>query len=83
MSQYSDVPVLPALVIPAAASAFQSDQVAPVPKLPSPIPLVRTEDLVGALFHPTDGYINPADVTQAMAKGARQMGPSKSPDIAG
>ena len=37
-------------------------------------PLVRTEDLVGAIFHPTDGYINPADVTQAMAKGARQMG---------
>ena len=37
-------------------------------------PLIRTEDLKGALFHPTDGYINPADVTQAMAKGARQMG---------
>ncbi|MGY6635492.1 MAG: GcvT family protein [Alkalilacustris sp.] len=37
-------------------------------------PLVRTEDLVGALFHPTDGYINPADVTQAMAKGARDLG---------
>jgi dimethylglycine dehydrogenase len=37
-------------------------------------PLVRTEDLKGALFHPTDGYINPADVTQAMAKGARQHG---------
>lgn len=37
-------------------------------------PLVRTDDLRGALFHPTDGYINPADVTQAMAKGARQMG---------
>ncbi|RYH08649.1 FAD-dependent oxidoreductase [Tropicimonas sp. IMCC6043] len=37
-------------------------------------PLVRTEDLVGALFHPTDGYINPADVTMAMAKGARQLG---------
>jgi dimethylglycine dehydrogenase len=37
-------------------------------------PLVRTDDLIGALFHPTDGYINPADVTQAMAKGARQMG---------
>ncbi len=37
-------------------------------------PLVRTEDLKGALFHPTDGYINPADVTQAMAKGARQGG---------
>ena len=37
-------------------------------------PLVRTEDLKGALFHPQDGYINPADVTQAMAKGARQHG---------
>ncbi|MDH3668946.1 MAG: FAD-dependent oxidoreductase, partial [Paracoccaceae bacterium] len=37
-------------------------------------PLVRTEDLKGAIFHPTDGYINPADVTQAMAKGARQHG---------
>lgn len=35
-------------------------------------PLVRTDDLKGAIFHPTDGYINPADVTQAMAKGARQ-----------
>ena len=37
-------------------------------------PLVRTEDLKGAIFHPTDGYINPADVTMAMAKGARQHG---------
>ncbi|PTE22130.1 diguanylate cyclase [Cereibacter changlensis JA139] len=37
-------------------------------------PLVRTEDLKGALYHPQDGYINPADVTQAMAKGARQLG---------
>ncbi|WP_116086646.1 FAD-dependent oxidoreductase [Tropicimonas sp. IMCC34011] len=37
-------------------------------------PLVNTEDLKGAIFHPTDGYINPADVTQAMAKGARQHG---------
>ena len=37
-------------------------------------PLIRTEDLVGAIYHPTDGYINPADVTMAMAKGARQRG---------
>ena len=37
-------------------------------------PLVRSKDLVGAIFHPTDGYINPADVTMAMAKGARQLG---------
>ncbi|MFB2593894.1 FAD-dependent oxidoreductase [Paracoccus sp. p4-l81] len=37
-------------------------------------PLVRTEDLKGALFHSQDGYINPADVTQAMARGARMAG---------
>ena len=37
-------------------------------------PLIRTEDLEGALYHQTDGYINPADVTMAMAKGARQRG---------
>ena len=37
-------------------------------------PLLNTEDLIGALYHPQDGYINPADVTQAMAKGARQHG---------
>ena len=37
-------------------------------------PLIRTDDLEGAIYHNTDGYINPADVTQAMAKGARQRG---------
>ncbi len=37
-------------------------------------PLIRTDDLKGALYHPGDGYINPADVTMAMAKGARQRG---------
>ncbi|MCC1491682.1 FAD-dependent oxidoreductase [Cognatishimia sp. F0-27] len=37
-------------------------------------PLVHTDDLKGAIYHPTDGYINPADVTMAMAKGARQRG---------
>jgi dimethylglycine dehydrogenase len=37
-------------------------------------PLLRTDDLKGAIYHPTDGYINPADVTMAMAKGARQRG---------
>ena len=37
-------------------------------------PLVRTDDLVGAIYHPTDGYINPADLTQAMARGARARG---------
>ena len=37
-------------------------------------PLLKTDDLVGAIYHPTDGYINPADVTQSMAKGARLLG---------
>ncbi|MEP3346466.1 MAG: FAD-dependent oxidoreductase [Litoreibacter sp.] len=37
-------------------------------------PLIRTDDLKGAIYHNTDGYINPADVTMAMAKGARQRG---------
>ena len=35
---------------------------------------MHTDDLKGAIYHPTDGYINPADVTMAMAKGARQRG---------
>jgi len=37
-------------------------------------PLINTDDLEGAIYHPGDGYINPADVTMAMAKGARQRG---------
>ena len=39
-------------------------------------PLIETSDLKGALYHQTDGYINPADVTMAMAKGTRQRGVS-------
>ena len=34
-------------------------------------PLVYSEDLKGAIYHPTDGYINPADLTQAIARSAR------------
>ncbi len=37
-------------------------------------PLCNVEGLVGAIQHPDDGYIQPADLTQALAKGARQMG---------
>ena len=37
-------------------------------------PLCETSDLVGALYHPDDGYINPADLTMALAKGARASG---------
>ena len=39
-------------------------------------PLIETSDLTGALYHQTDGYITPADVTMAMAKGTRQRGVS-------
>ena len=37
-------------------------------------PLAETQDLIGAIRHPADGYIQPADLTQALAKGARQRG---------
>ncbi len=37
-------------------------------------PLCNTEGLVGGIVHPRDGYIQPADLTQAMAAGARSMG---------
>ena len=37
-------------------------------------PLCETDDLLGAIRHPEDGYIQPADLTQALAKGARDMG---------
>ena len=37
-------------------------------------PLCNTEGLIGAIIHPEDGYIQPADLTQALAKGARQGG---------
>ncbi|MCF8511366.1 MAG: FAD-dependent oxidoreductase [Rhodobacteraceae bacterium] len=37
-------------------------------------PFVDTHDLSGALHDPYDGDIDPAQLTQALAKGARQMG---------
>jgi dimethylglycine dehydrogenase len=37
-------------------------------------PLINTEGLVGAIQHPEDGYIQPADLTQALATGARNRG---------
>ena len=37
-------------------------------------PLCNTEGLVGAIRHPGDGYIQPADLTQALARGARDRG---------
>ncbi len=37
-------------------------------------PLLRTDDLVGALWFPGDGKANPTDLTLSLAKGARLRG---------
>ncbi len=37
-------------------------------------PFLETHDLEGALYDPHDGDIDPAQLTQALAKGARDMG---------
>jgi dimethylglycine dehydrogenase len=37
-------------------------------------PLCETDGIIGAIQHPDDGYIQPADLTQALAKGARVRG---------
>ena len=38
------------------------------------VPLARVDDLVGGVHLPNDGVVNPIDVTQALAKGARSAG---------
>ncbi|MEM8973423.1 MAG: FAD-dependent oxidoreductase [Pseudomonadota bacterium] len=37
-------------------------------------PLCTTDGMIGAIRHPEDGYIQPADLTQAMARKAREGG---------
>ena len=37
-------------------------------------PLARTDDILAAFYTPTDGRVNPVDVTMALAKGARMRG---------
>jgi heterotetrameric sarcosine oxidase gamma subunit len=37
-------------------------------------PVMRVDDLVGAIWLPADGKANPTDLTGALAKGARQRG---------
>jgi 4-methylaminobutanoate oxidase (formaldehyde-forming) len=37
-------------------------------------PILRIDDLQGALWFPADGKANPADLTQSLAKGARNLG---------
>jgi 4-methylaminobutanoate oxidase (formaldehyde-forming) len=45
-------------------------------EVPERWPGVRVDDLAGAIWMPNDGQVNPADVTQALAKGARMAGAS-------
>lgn len=37
-------------------------------------PTARADDLVGAVWLPGDGMVNPTDLTQSLARGARQRG---------
>jgi len=37
-------------------------------------PAMRVDDLLGAVWLPGDGKVNPSDVTQSLAKGARMRG---------
>ena len=37
-------------------------------------PLASMDGIIGAIQHPADGYIQPADLTQALARGARLRG---------
>ena len=38
------------------------------------VPLLRTDDLTGGVWIPGDGKANPTDLTQSLAKGARNRG---------
>jgi 4-methylaminobutanoate oxidase (formaldehyde-forming) len=38
------------------------------------VPLLRTDDLTGGVWIPGDGKANPTDLTQSLAKGARDRG---------
>lgn len=43
-------------------------------EITSRYPFLETHDLQGALYDPCDGDIDPAQLTQALAKGARDLG---------
>jgi len=60
------------------ASAAKAQGVAcepiPLQEAADKYPIMRTDDLLGALWLPDDAKVNPADVTQALARGARMNG---------
>ena len=49
-------------------------RICPVEELRDHYPFLETHDLAGALYDPYDGDIDPAQLTQALAKGARDLG---------
>lgn len=57
----------------AAAYQLQCELLTPAQALER-YPVMRVDDLVGAIWLPNDGRANPADLTLALAKGARMRG---------
>ena len=49
-------------------------ELVPVDRVNDYWPLVRTDDLIGAVFSPGDGRVNPSDTALALVKGARARG---------
>ena len=52
---------------------IQSELVGPQ-EMKKIFPLINTDGVAGGLYHPNDGHVDPASVTLAMAKGARNRG---------
>lgn len=57
----------------AASQGLQMDMCTP-DELQAHFPFMETHDLEGGLWDPLDGDIDPSQVTQALAKGARALG---------
>jgi len=57
----------------ARANGMEYDMLTPA-QLVDRYPLIKTHDIVGALWDPLDGDIDPSQVTQAMARAARALG---------
>jgi glycine cleavage system aminomethyltransferase T/glycine/D-amino acid oxidase-like deaminating enzyme len=59
----------------ATAAAYQIDcELISPARAAELFPLIRTDDLAGALWLPGDGRANPTDLTMSLARGARQRG---------
>lgn len=60
-------------VASATAQGIEASMISPAEAAQS-WPLLRHDDLTGAAWFPGDGRVNPTDVTQALARGARAGG---------